>query len=109
MLMLYLSRGRIDRKNAKGELTKNAEKLKSSEWPYAIVELFLDKEAVKAVESKASNDDQRCEAQFYIGEWYLLRRELGPAEKAFKRSADLCSKDFVEYQGAVVELKRLKQ
>ena len=57
----------------------------------------------------AANPEQRCEAQFYIGQWYVLKGNAAEAETAFKVAVETCPKEFVEYAGAVVELKRLKR
>jgi len=57
--------------------------------------------------SAASKAEERCEAQFYNGEWHLLRGNRAAAATALQAATDICSKDFVEYKGAVAELKRL--
>ena len=63
----------------------------------------------EAVLAAASNRDERCEAQFYVGEWYLLRDARIEAQTALRVATDICRKDFSEYAGAVSELKRLGQ
>jgi lipoprotein NlpI len=49
-----------------------------------------------------------CEAQFYIGEWHLLRGNNAAALAALQTATAACSKDFDEYTGARAELQRLK-
>jgi hypothetical protein len=48
--------------------------------------------------------EERCEEQFYPGEWYLLHRDQ--TESALRTAADTCPKTFNEYKVAVAELKR---
>jgi tetratricopeptide (TPR) repeat protein len=107
MLLLYLARARDGRKDARDELAGATSKLNKADWPYPVVELFLSKKTPPALESVAAKPEQRCEAQFYIGEWHLTRDAKPAAQKAFQAAVDSCPKDFVEYRGAVEELKRL--
>jgi hypothetical protein len=48
-------------------------------------------------------------AQFYIGEWQLLRANRPAAIESLRTSANTCPKDFVEATDAQAELKRLGQ
>jgi tetratricopeptide (TPR) repeat protein len=105
LLLLYLSiaRGGQDGKDA---LTRGASRLKSKDWPYPIVELFLGQRSLDAVRAAASTSDQQCELQYYAGEWQLLAGKREPAHAALQAAVDSCPKDFVEYRAAVAELKR---
>lgn len=108
-LMLYLSRTREgDGRDAKSDLTKTAGKLKAGDWPQPIVELYLGKKSASATEGAAKTAEQKCEVQFYIGEWHLTRKDRSEAIKALQAAIDSCPKDFVEYRAAVDELKRVK-
>lgn len=107
-ILFYLSRIRAGGKDATGEFAKAVAKLNRDEWPYPIVELYLGKKSAKAAEDAAKTTGEKCEAQFYIGEWYLLKKDKAEATKALQAAADTCPKDFVEASAAVEELKRLK-
>jgi tetratricopeptide (TPR) repeat protein len=108
-LLLYVSRFRHrDAREAKTELTKSASRLKAGEWPYPIIDLYLGKKSAQAAEGAAKTPGEKCEAQFYIGEWHLLRKDRSEAAKALQAAADSCPKDFVENRAAAEELKRLK-
>src|SRR5262249_24603372 len=107
VLLLYLSRGRAGSSEGRAELQNAAGKLSSQGWPYPIVELYLDRKSPEAVQNAASKPDERCEAQFYIGEWYLLRGMRPPAAKMLQGAVGGCPKHLVEYRGAAEELKRL--
>jgi len=81
--------------------------LKSQDWPYPVIEMFLGRSTPERVLSMASTPGERCEAQFYIGEWHLLRANSNMAAAPLRTAAAICPKDFDEYAGAVAELKRL--
>ncbi|SHL08496.1 Lipoprotein NlpI, contains TPR repeats [Bradyrhizobium lablabi] len=108
-LLLYVTKSRDgDARDAKSDLTKISAKLKAGDWPYPIVEFYLGKQSLRVTEGVAKTPEQRCETQFYIGEWHLLRKDRSEAAKALQAAADTCPKNFVEYRGALEELKRLK-
>jgi hypothetical protein len=56
----------------------------------------------------ASKPDDRCEAQFYSGEWYILQNKPAEAGATMRKAMETCPKDFIEYAAAQAELKRLK-
>ena len=106
MIWRYLARERAG-ENGSAELEANAARLKSKDWPYPVVELYLGGRSPADVLSIASKPNERCEAQFYSGEWHLLRGNRAAAATALQAAADTCSNDFDEYAGALAELKRL--
>jgi lipoprotein NlpI len=109
VVWLYLARTRVGDGNAIAELEANAAKLKQAEWPYPVVELLLGRRTPESVMGAAKSASERCEAQFYAGHWHLLQGDRAPAIAALKIAFDTCPKDFAEYVGAQVELKRLGQ
>jgi hypothetical protein len=52
---------------------------------------------------------QYCEAEFYSGEWWLLRGDARDAGAAFKAAARTCAKFSSKYAAVLAELKWLKQ
>jgi lipoprotein NlpI len=108
VLWLYLARSRSGNKDASRELETNAAKLRRPVWPFPVVELFLGQRSPEATLAWPEKPDDRCEAQFYIGEWYLLRADRSAAMGPLQAAADTCPKDFIESQGAQAELKRLR-
>ena len=102
----YLARERGG-ENGTAELEADAARLKSTDWPYPVIELYLGRRSPSDILSAASKAEERCEAQFYNGEWHLLRGNRAAAATALQAATDICSKDFFEYKGAVAELKRL--
>jgi lipoprotein NlpI len=107
VLWLYLARARSGPQIAAAELETNAKKLKQPGWPYPVVELFLGRRTPEATVAAATKPDDRCEAQFYIGEWRLLRGNRPAAIVALKAAAETCPKTFIEYKFAQAELQRL--
>lgn len=107
VLWLYLVRARSQAGAARRELEVNTMKLDQRTWPYPAAELLLGRRTPAATLAAAGNRDDRCEAQFYIGEWHVLRGDRTRAVAALKIAADTCPKDFVEHAGARAELQRL--
>jgi len=68
--------------------------------------LYLGRRSGGATLAAATKADERCEANFYIGEWQLKQDEAA-AVQSLKAAADTCPKTFVEFDGATAELKRL--
>jgi tetratricopeptide (TPR) repeat protein len=107
MLLYYLARARLS-EQANSELETIAKRLRNGLWPAPIFALYLGTMTADAALGAATNSDERAEAQFYLGEWHLLRNNREEAIKALKAAAQLCPPWFTEHAGAVAELKRLE-
>lgn len=109
MLLLYASRARIRGRwdEARDELSKHAVRLQASEWPYPIVQLFLGQRSLEELIGAAATSEQKCEAQFYIGQWQLTRANRDLAARALQVASEICPPEFLAHRGAVEELKRL--
>src|SRR5262249_51874958 len=79
----------------------------SDGWPAPVIELFVGRRTAEATVAAASTPGQRCEAQFYVGEWKLLRGDKADAQAAWQAAAEGCPKSFIEYKGSRAELKKL--
>src|SRR5262245_47131810 len=106
ILLHYLAQARIGQASTDG-LDAIARKLKSKEWPYPIIELYLGTRTPEAVLAAATTPERHGEAQFYIGQWYLARGNRPEAVAALRGAAELCPIYFMEHACAVAELKRL--
>jgi tetratricopeptide (TPR) repeat protein len=106
-LWLYLSSAHTSPRDASGDLAAATSKI-TPDWSAPVVQMFLGKKSVDAAVAAAATPDQKCEAQFYSGEWQVLHRAKEPAQKALQTAVDSCPKDFAEYRGAVEEFKRLQ-
>jgi lipoprotein NlpI len=105
-LWAFLAAARGDAATAAKSLAAAAAQ-PSPAWPAPVVEMFLDKRTVEATLSAAGTPPQRCEAQFYAGEWKLLHGDKAGAVTTLEAAATTCPKTFIEYKGAKAELKRL--
>ena len=76
------------------ELEANAGRLKTKEWPYAVIELYLGKRSPTATLDAAVKLGDRCEPQFYIGQWHILKASKAEAEAALKVAVEICPKMF---------------
>ena len=106
MLWHFLARARAGQ-DAKSELSDNAARLKNKTWPYVVIEFYLGKRSLDAMREAATNPNEKCEADFYAGEWHLMRGNKADARSGLRAAADTCPKSFYEYFGAVAELNRL--
>ena len=81
----------------------------SQTWPLAVVEFYLGRRDADATVAAARSPDERCEAQFYVGEWQLAQGNRDAAKRYLEEAAGICPKTFIEYTGAKAELQRLAQ
>jgi tetratricopeptide (TPR) repeat protein len=105
MLYLYIARARLG-ENAMAELEANAARLKTKNWPYPAIELFLGRRSPEATLS-AAPFGTRCTAEFFIGQWHLLRGEPQAARPRFLTTIDACPRNFFEHHAAAAELRRM--
>jgi lipoprotein NlpI len=108
VLWHYLARTRPGAQTGTVELETNAKILKQSDWPYPIIELYLGRRPPEATLAAATKPNARCEAQFYVGEWRLLRRDRPGAKMALKVAVDTCAKTLMEYRWARADLQWLR-
>jgi tetratricopeptide (TPR) repeat protein len=78
-------------------------------WPFPVIEFYLGNRFAPEMLSAASTPAERCEAQFYLGEWHLLRGNLAAATASLRIAVTTCPKNFYEYDGAVAELARINK
>jgi tetratricopeptide (TPR) repeat protein len=76
------------------------------DWPAPVIELMLASRTAEATLAAAGTPTQQCEAQFYIGEWEILRGNTSGAAAAWRTAVDRCPRSFIEYKGAQAELTR---
>jgi tetratricopeptide (TPR) repeat protein len=108
VLWLLAARARAGTQSAM-EMQVHAEAIKSTDWPYPLVELFLGRRTPAAALAAAGTAEERCQAQFWIGAWHVTRGERAAARAPLQAAADTCPKKFPEYHGARGELQRLAQ
>jgi lipoprotein NlpI len=80
----------------------------ASGWPKPLLDLYAGRAAAQDVRHAAeSNAGQKCEANFYVGEWELAHGNKGEARKLIAAAANECPRDFIAFDGARRELKRM--
>lgn len=106
-LWRFLAQGRGGDAAALADLQSAAGKVDSGKWPYPVYDLFFGKLNPEEMATKAGNSNERCEATFYSGEWYLQRGDASEARQRFQTALSSCPITFLEYDGAKGELERL--
>src|SRR5262249_23517222 len=106
MLWGHLAAARAGVANHDGRLKQPAS-LGSADWPVPGFALFVGSRTGETALATARTPAQRCEAQFYVGEWKLLRGDKAKAATAWQAAVDSCPRTFIERKGARAELKRL--
>jgi len=109
MLSRYLARSRVgEAEAAETELATNASSLKTKEWPFPVVEFHLGTRSPAATLDATSKPVERCEAQYFIGEWQLVKGHAADAEAALDSALETCPKYLRMHTYALAELKRIK-
>ncbi len=79
-------------------------------WPWPVVRLFLGEVDLDGVRAAAADPDpvtaegQRCEAEFYYGEWRLTRHDEAGALPHLRAAAATCPNTFYEWSAVRSEL-----
>jgi lipoprotein NlpI len=95
------------------EFASQLAKSDSSRWPTPVARFYQGKLTPDQLLASATNTnakaqaDQRCAAQFYIGESELWNKQPAEAAKRFQVTVASCPKSFTEYDAAHAELGRL--
>jgi lipoprotein NlpI len=95
------------------ELRKNAAQLDLATWPGPLIRLYLENITPEDVWAGARNPDpttntgQACEANFYLGEWAILKGRQSEAADLLRKARAGCPQSFIESTLALAELTRL--
>jgi rhomboid protease GluP len=106
-LWRFLALGRLGQ-DSTAELSAKAVWLKAQDWPAPVIDFYLGRRSVEDMRAAGTSPAQRCEAEFYAGEWRLLHGDGRDARASLQAAARLCAKSSKEYVAATAELKRLK-
>ena len=113
-LWLYLARKRAGAADAEEILDRDTRATRGG-WPSPVIVLYLGRTDAASVLAASTGPDpkrqreQRCEANFYLAHWHLLRDERERALALLKEAQDGCPKEFLEYEGTLAELRRLQK
>lgn len=114
-LLLFIAQARAgDLDGAKSQLARHAEGGKAANWPRPIVDLFLGRGSVEAVEEAAKIaaqgkdiEGQRFDADFYIGQWALISGDEEAATLRLKSVYDSRLREYLEFDIARADLDSL--
>ncbi len=82
-------------------------------WPGPLLKFFRGdttaEQAARVAEvgDSAETLGRRCEANFYLAEWWIVQKSASTAKPLLEIARDQCPADFVESHAAKVELARL--
>jgi len=113
-IWLFLARKRADIP-AEQTLAEDAGTVGAGDWPAPIIALYLGRITAESAQKAAASPDparqrdQRCEANFYIAQWHLLRGERDAALQLLRNAQSGCPGSIVEHEATVAELRRLAQ
>jgi lipoprotein NlpI len=111
-LWLHLARQRLGQDDTQ-EFSDRVARADPDHWPAAVAKLYLGQATQDQVLAAASSpnaktqEDQHCEAAFYLGEYAALHRNVADATLRLREASETCDRTFTEYWGAVAELGRL--
>jgi lipoprotein NlpI len=98
------------RNDVPSHLADTAKQLDMTAWPAPVIRQFLGELSAAQTIAAASDEDpkkqvaQTCEANFYSGEFALLKKNRPEATRLFKLAAKDCPPTFIESTAAVAEL-----
>jgi lipoprotein NlpI len=79
-----------------------------SGWPKPLLDLFAGRASPEDIQRAAARSpNQKCEADFYIGEWQLARGNVAAAAGLFRAAEAECPRDYIAFDAARHELRRL--
>lgn len=90
-----------------------AYKLNGRQWISAVVDLYLGKISPQVCLNRSNHTnpqrdrEQKCEAYYYLGEYYLFEKDENKAKEFFKKCLNTGEHRFLEYRLAKFELERL--
>jgi rhomboid protease GluP len=106
-LWRFIAQKRSHDPMAESSLALDAAKTDNGKWPHPVLLFFLGQLDEQSMLGRAGDDNQRCEATFYDGEEHLMAGDRLAAIPLLTKAASTCPKTYMEYEGAVGELKRM--
>ena len=94
---------------ARAQSRQLSDYLDGAAWPSPILRFLLGRADSESALDSAGNDDEMCEALFYVGMIDLVENDLENGRARLEEAAAGCPTDFVERYAARAELLRLYQ
>jgi len=106
-IWIYMLEARDNNASATAALARRVKEIEASVWPYPVASFYLGQLSVAELDAAAADDNQKCEANFYVGEWHLLKGDSASARKRFEQASGGCPPSLIEHDMAQIEAKRL--
>jgi lipoprotein NlpI len=112
LLWLYISEKNLA-PDKPDDLANYVEGVSLDIWPGAVVRLFLGEVPVENVTRALTdkmqkwNTGSRCEAYFYLGQYYLIHGDRGKALQYFRKAVQTKATGYMEYEFAVAYSQKL--
>jgi lipoprotein NlpI len=106
-IWIYMLEARDDNARAASGLARRVKEIGAKVWPYPVASFYLGQMSVAELDAAAADDNQKCEANFYVGEWHLLNGDVASARSRFEQAFGGCPPNFIERDMAGIEAKRL--
>jgi tetratricopeptide (TPR) repeat protein len=95
-------------------LERGAANLKEGEWPAPVLQYLLGRLDLEALSASMASPDaskrkgQECEGRFYMAARFIADGQAGAARPLLEKARDECPRGYIEYEAALVELKKLQ-
>jgi len=106
-IWIYMLEARDDNAKAAPAFAQRLKEVRAKVWPYPVASFYLGQMSVEQLDAAAADNDQKCEANFYVGEWHLLKGDVALARKRFEQAFAGCPSNLMERDMAAIEAKRL--
>lgn len=106
MLTLFIAQSRLG-EDGSAELRKNMLAGRDNRFPYILGEMLLGKREPASVLRAAEDNDNRCEAHYYIGAMRSMKGDASGAAQSWREAASICSGTIFEGISAKVELSKI--
>jgi rhomboid protease GluP len=106
-IWIYILEARDDTAKAAAAFAQRVKEVRAKVWPYPVASFYLGQMSVEQLDAAAADNDQKCEANFYVGEWHLLKGDVASARKRFEQASAGCPSNLMERDMAAIEAKRL--
>jgi lipoprotein NlpI len=106
-IWIYMLEARDDSAEATSGFARRVKEIEAKVWPYPVASFYLGQVSVEELDAAAPDNDQKCEANFYVGEWHLLKGDVASARKRFEQAFGGCPLNLIERDMAEIEAKRL--
>lgn len=105
-ILLFISRAKMG-EDGKADLESFQAHKGDAKWPEPVISLFLGKMTADECIAASIHKSQQCEAYFYAGEYYLMKKDIPRAGDHFQKCIATDMKEYIEYRIAVYEMKKL--